>query len=162
MNNALRIFGLLIYIISLIITISCSSDRNNTDNTDDSINNRVDIKENKISKGILWSYDPENDTIVKQDLEVNLTIENVLNELNKIYTKADISLLKSSNDTIFVHVANVNFLKELGSTGNYAFLAEVVYNLTEVPEVNFVDLDFETIDHAMPGVYSRTTLENKL
>jgi hypothetical protein len=47
-------------------------------------------------------------------------------------------------------------LPKNGTHGASAYLAEVIYNLTEITGVDFVNFRFNEGEHAAPGTYSRT------
>ncbi len=87
----------------------------------------------------------------------SLTQENLISIINFTYPDIKIAFVKISGDTIFIKTINGNYLsKQMGSTGAETYLAEVVYNLTEIPNINFVHFGFKKGDHAGPGTYSRT------
>jgi len=81
---------------------------------------------------------------------------NVTNLGNATSGKIYLDFNKISHDTIYVKIKESTFLTEnIGTTGAMLYLAGVVYNLTELKKVKYVNLDFEEGDHASPGVYSR-------
>ena len=89
--------------------------------------------------------------------EDSLTPANLLQKLNKLYPEIPLRFIKISNDSIFVSINKSKYLtQQMGSTGAEAYLAEVTYNLTELKDINFVDMRFKEGDHASPGTYTRT------
>ncbi|MCP9753170.1 hypothetical protein [Ferruginibacter sp. HRS2-29] len=77
--------------------------------------------------------------------------------LNGLYPEVPFLLKKISNDTAYIRVTDSRYLsRQMGSSGPEAWMAEVVYNLTEVPDIRYVNIDFKVRDHGAPGTYSRT------
>jgi hypothetical protein len=74
-----------------------------------------------------------------------------------MYPEIPLTLNKISHDSIFIKINNSKYLsQQMGSSGPEAYFAEVTYNLTEIPGINFVDFNFKEGDHAAPATYSRT------
>lgn len=64
--------------------------------------------------------------------------------------------VKQAGDTIWINIPDATYLtQQSGSTGAYEHLGTIVYNLTEIPGIKWVKLDFDEGDHAAPGVYGR-------
>ncbi|MCA5005018.1 hypothetical protein [Sphingobacterium bovistauri] len=154
-------------ILSLLVStliFSCVGDRNSDNNVDDSSvdNEASSLDQPEDISLLLWNYDAKGDSMVKNDIPDDLTVNFVLDVLNKRYEKIDLNLVRTSADTVFVKLDDASYLGQLGSTGNYAFMAEVVYCLTEVPNINSVNFDFPESDHAAPGLYNRKNFDNKI
>ena len=82
--------------------------------------------------------------------------------LNTTYPELKLSIKNTSGDRLFLNLENGKYLTEqIGSTGAESYLGEVVYNLTEVAGIDFVNINFKQGDHAQPGTYSRTDFERK-
>ena len=59
-------------------------------------------------------------------------------------------------DTLQLKIANSDFLtNQMGSSGPDQYLAQAVINLTSVPGIKYVQIDFKEGSHASPGVWSR-------
>lgn len=87
----------------------------------------------------------------------SLTAPILIQKLNSLYHEIQLNYKKISGDTIFVVIHKSAYLTtQVGSTGAKGYLAEVIYNLTELKNVNYVDINFKKGDHAYPGTYSRT------
>jgi len=153
-----------VFISVFTLIFSCvgerSSDADSADTTNNSEITSLDQPED-ISL-LLWNYDAMGDSMVKNNIPDDLTVDFVMDVLNRRYEKLDLSLTRTSADTVFVKLGDVSYLEQLGSTGNYAFMAEVVYCLTEVSNVNLVNFDFPELDHASPGLYRREDFDNKI
>jgi hypothetical protein len=156
-----------IYFAALILTvfISCNtkqSDEKVTDKDSTVLNNLTDSGSLKTDAHYLWSADlaPKKGVIMKRLRPVvtdSLTPANILQLLNETYPEIPLRVTKLSNDTIFVKINNSNYLtQQMGSSGPEVYLADVTYNLTEIPGINFVAIVFKAGDHASPDIYSRT------
>ncbi len=142
---------------------SCMGDSESSSTSTDSIANTADavVDAPKVSS-VTWKYDAEADSMVQLAVPDSLSIDQVLADLNKQYQSMQLDLVKTSGDTVFVKMNDVTFLSQMGSSGNYGVLAEIVYSLTEVRPFQYVYLDFEELDHAAPGLYDRERFNNKL
>lgn len=89
--------------------------------------------------------------------EDSLTVPILIQKLNSLYPDIQLRYKKISGDTIFVAIDKSSYLtKQVGTTGAKGYLAEVTFNLTELKNINFVDIHFKEGDHAAPGTYTRT------
>lgn len=80
----------------------------------------------------------------------------LISALNESNSGISLNFKKISNDTIYVDIPEANYLADqVGSTGAYNYLATVVFNLTELNKIKFVNLSFKGGEHAVPGTYSR-------
>ncbi len=87
----------------------------------------------------------------------SLTAANIIQLQNDLYPEIQVRLDRLSNDTIFVNIPNSNYLtQQAGSSGPEGYFAELTYNLTELKDINYVDIRFKKGDHAEPGTFSRT------
>jgi len=160
-----RLFsGFAVFSLAAVVNfnLSCIGDNTSTEEeVQDSIADTPESKD-RVSKSILWTYDALADSMVQKEAPASLSLDVVLDTLNNRYSTANLQLQKHSGDTLFVKIADVSYLQQLGSSGNYGFMAEIVYSLTEIPDVNYVFLDFQEVDHATPGLYSRKDFDNKI
>lgn len=160
MKNNLKSNFVLCSISILMLMSSCAGEGSNNNESVDSTSN-IELSERN-ETAILWSYDAEADSMIRAQIPQDISIGMVLNEMNSRYPNLHIDSVKVSADTVFVRIDDASYLAQMGSTGNYAFLAEVVYGLTEVPNIKYVNFDFPITDHATPGVYDREYFNNKL
>ena len=116
---------------------------------------------------LLWKVELEKNTQIeklKKPAESKIqtmSTEEITNELNKEFDDIPLQLVKTSNDTAFVKITDSQkFTNRMGSTGAYNYMATVVYNLTEMKNIKFVNFDFTEGDHAVPGVFSREDFKN--
>lgn len=87
--------------------------------------------------------------------EANLNVDSLIRGLNKLYPNVLLEKVKTSGDTVYTKIRDSEYLSEsIGSSGPQFYFAEVVLNLTSVPNINFVKIDFEEGSHAVPGVWS--------
>ncbi|MBN8686641.1 MAG: hypothetical protein J0M10_06475 [Chitinophagales bacterium] len=83
-----------------------------------------------------------------------ITTESIVSYMSGVNFKPE--YVKTSGDTLYLRIADATYLtQQMGSSGAEAWLAELVYNCTEIPGIRFVNLDFEEGDHAQPGTYRR-------
>jgi hypothetical protein len=91
----------------------------------------------------------------------SLTASSVINFINSGNTNIRLDLVKTSNDTIYIKIADAEYLTQrMGSAGPTMYFAATVYNLTEISGIRFVNFDFEEGDHAQPGTYDRDSFKN--
>ncbi len=89
------------------------------------------------------------------------TASSVINFINSGNTNIRLDLVKTSNDTIYIKIADAEYLTQrMGSAGPTMYFAATVYNLTEISGIRFVNFDFEEGDHAQPGTYDRDSFKN--
>jgi hypothetical protein len=92
----------------------------------------------------------------------SLSVPAVISFLNKANPDIKLELVKSSNDTLFLKIADAEHLTQrMGSTGPTMYFAAAVYNLTEVPGVRYVNFDFPEGDHAEPGTFGRDNFKDE-
>ena len=86
----------------------------------------------------------------------------VIDFINKDNRNIRLELVKISNDTVYLKIADAAHLtQQMGSTGPTIYMAEVVYNLTAIPGISYVNFDFEEGDHAAPGTFNRESYKDK-
>lgn len=85
-----------------------------------------------------------------------LSPQQLVSALNTSYPDIQLEFKAISNDTIYLSIPNSQKLTdESGDTGAYNYLATIVYNLTELNNIKYVNLSFKAGNHALPGTYSR-------
>jgi len=158
-------------IVSVTLFISCNSSDTQTDSEEvvyDSVVDQPDAPENLDSNKTvtnipsLWKVEfkekNKSEKLEKPSDEnlKSLSPNELITALNQTYPDIHLDFKKVSHDTIYLEIPqSVRLTQQLGSTGAYNYLATTVYNLTELPNVKFVNLQFEQGDHATPGTYSR-------
>jgi len=91
-----------------------------------------------------------------------LSAAGVVTYLNTINSNVKLEFSKTSHDTIYINIPNATYLtQQMGSTGPTMYFASVVYNLTDIPGINYVTFDFDEGDHASPGTYSRNSFNDE-
>lgn len=145
--------------------IACNTkqpDKKMVDADTAALNTIADSNNLKADAHYLWSADlaPQSGVIMKRLRPVaadSLTQTNIIQMLNETYPEIPLRFTKSSNDTLFVKISNSTYLtQQMGSSGPEVYLADVTYNFTEIPGINYVSILFKAGDHASPGIYSRT------
>ena len=115
-----------------------------------------------INDKIFWSVQPnaENE---KRELKKPTTVaintfapQQLVDSINNIFPDMQLVFNKISHDTLYLRMPqSTRLTNNIGDTGAENYLATVVYNLTELPGIKYVNLFFTPGDHAEPGVYSR-------
>ena len=91
-----------------------------------------------------------------------LTAAAITDFLNKRYPNVQLKLIRTSGDTVYMSIPEANYLtQQMGSTGPQLYFADVVYNLTEVPGIRYVNFDFEEGDHASPATLNRENFKDE-
>ena len=91
-----------------------------------------------------------------------LSPEGVVTFLNNNFPHVQLVIVKTSGDTIFLKIPQSTWLtQQMGSSGPSVYFAEVVYNLTEISGIHYVNFDFEEGDHAQPGTFNRDSFKDK-
>jgi PBP1b-binding outer membrane lipoprotein LpoB len=100
----------------------------------------------------------QNIKMVPSDLvkTEDLNPDNVIGSLSSKYPESKIVFQKQQNDTVFISIPNATYLTQSnGSMGAKIFMAEVVYSLTQIQGIKFVNFSFIEGDHASPGTFLR-------
>ncbi|MCO5236937.1 MAG: hypothetical protein M9933_11775 [Chitinophagaceae bacterium] len=83
----------------------------------------------------------------------------IINGINSIYPSIRLAFSKLSGDTVYAHVDS-SFANDLGSFGVSEYISTVVLNLTMLPGINYVNLDFPVGSHAAPGVFAKSSYDD--
>ena len=131
-----------------------------TDSISDTVANPSEISKTEIY-GPIYTY---NDTlgipVKKNAVKDDLSPEELIGLINKHHGTGKINLtyVETSNDTIYVKIDDSAYLtQQMGTLGPHAYMATVTFTLTELPNVKYVNFNFEEGDHAAPGTYTRTS-----
>jgi hypothetical protein len=82
--------------------------------------------------------------------------------INNGYPDVKLQFTKISSDTIYVKIPKSTYLtQQMGTTGAEMYLANATYNLTELPNISYVNFDFIEGDHAEPGTFSKKDFEEE-
>jgi hypothetical protein len=121
-------------------------------------NNKTEPEVLPASEISLWKADLDSGSL-RMEKELAPDIDTITAETIIAYHSSPtikLEYIKSSGDTIFIRIPDANYLtQQMGSSGAEAYLAELVYDCTEIPGIRLVNLDFEEGDHAQPGTYKR-------
>jgi hypothetical protein len=150
---------LILIFVSLLIT-SCGNNKADQPATD---NDTATVTINYIWQATL------NDTSGKLEMKKvettnldSLSPASIVAFINTSDSSVHLDFIKTSNDTVYIKITDATFLTQrMGSTGSTMYLAGVVYNLTELPGIRFINFDFEEGDHAQPGTLSRDSFNDQ-
>ena len=111
----------------------------------------------------VWLVDFDKKTKTKNPKfkQAYLNVDTLINGLNQIHPNIILDKIKISGDTLFTEIKDSEYLGEqIGSYGAFAYIADVVINLTSVKNINFVKIDFEDGSHISPGTWSKKEYGN--
>lgn len=109
----------------------------------------------------LINFDKKTKTRNPEFKEEYLNVDTLINGLNQIYPNIILDKIKISGDTLFTEIKDSEYLGErIGSYGAFAYIADVVINLTSVQNINFVQIDFEDGSHISHGTWSKMDYSN--
>ncbi len=135
------------------------SDTKTLINKTDSLSLVQTNQERKDDNISIWIYDCMADTIiqVRKVKGDTLTYGKLISAINTKYQdRVKLDYLKISNDTIYVKIDNSEYLtQQMGTTGADEYMIAATFTLTEMPNIKYVNFDFELGDHASPGTYNR-------
>ena len=170
---------LVLFLISssvILFLLSCNSgDKKSNENDTTDVEIADTVHDNSISptddsilyvknKSLLWNID-EDSGYKLQKPKVSgidtMTVQHIISLLNNNYDSIYLDYIKTSHDTVYVHIPNSEMLTErIGSTGAQMYMASTTYSLTELKGIKYVNYYFNEGDHASPGVYSRNSFKN--
>jgi len=159
MKKVLIAFNFVLILLVSVFSLSCFDRTNKDGRPDDSIVYNVDSAIIVVDSSVkLWVYDAVGDSLIKKYIPENLSAEMVLKEINAKYCGGIcVDYVKASQDTVFLKIdESAQLTQRMGTTGAFTYMSELIYSLTEVPSINFVAIDFEEGDHAVPGIYQRS------
>ncbi|MBI3139028.1 MAG: hypothetical protein HYZ15_10615 [Sphingobacteriales bacterium] len=142
------------YLLGLgLILFACGSNKSEPAELPDAEINMWKIDQDSTGNLVMQkTIAPEMDT---------LTAENIISYLNNNNPSVKLDYVKTSGDTLFLKIADANYLtQQMGSSGSTVYMAEVVYNFTELPGIRLVSFDFQEGDHAQPGIYTRESFKD--
>lgn len=159
----------------ILFLLSCNSGAeksNESDSTDEIADtvydNSISAADDSIlyvkNKSLLWNIDEDSGYKLQKPKVTGIdtmTVQHIISLLNNNYDSIHLDYIKTSHDTVYVHIPNSEMLTErIGSTGAQMYMASTTYSLTELKGIKYVNYDFEEGDHASPGVYNRETFKN--
>lgn len=151
----MKIFACLI--VTVLLIAACN---NNKTDTAETIIDSATV----VDKSFTWQAGLNDSTgalemkkTILQGLD-NSTVAAILNPVNQLYPEIKVDYIKTVADTVFLKIDDADFLtQQMGSAGASVYLAGLVYNITELPGIQYVNINFEEGDHAQPGTFTRKT-----
>ncbi|HEX2682617.1 MAG TPA: hypothetical protein VHL77_01715, partial [Ferruginibacter sp.] len=160
-----------LYVLVGILLVACNEKRSGeneavTDSTYTVIN-RIDTGNLVTDPHYFWEAradDESSRTLLRKSRPLDkdsLTAPVLVSMINERYQGIELQLVKISGDTIFTRIKNATLLtNQMGSSGADIYLTEACFNLTELPGIHYVHIDFKEGEHASPGTYSRIDFVN--
>lgn len=157
---------ILLLCTSLVFFASCHGNDAETEKSTSSTHNIAPLRDSsRISAADTHFYweadlDPKEGLVMRRATPIvrdSLNLRLIVARLNGLYPEIPFKVQHVSNDTVFLHVTDSRYLsQQMGSSGPEAWMGEVVYNLTELETILYVNINFKVRDHGAPGTYSRT------
>ncbi len=116
---------------------------------------------NPESKLFVWKASPDYTKEYNRDFKQEiLQADSLIKGINEMNEKVLLEMVKMSGDTIYTEIKDSEYLgNQMGSTGAEIYVADVVINLTELPGVNFVNIQLKEGNHVQPGTWSKKNFE---
>lgn len=109
-----------------------------------------------VDSNLLWTVDITSKTLKKPKSSMTPVLGTVINSLNAQYPEIQLVNPVMGHDTLIMKIPNSDYLtNQIGSSGAAQYLAQAIINLTSVPGIKYVKLNFEMGSHASPGVWTR-------
>jgi len=129
--------------------------------------NKTEEPEIPVQEVYMWQAGMNDSTgllemtkVMSSDID-SVSVPSVLSYFNTTNNNIKLDLVKISGDTIYLQITDAAYLtQQMGSAGPTTYIAGLVYNLTEIPGISYVNLDFEEGDHAQPGTYNRENFKD--
>jgi hypothetical protein len=162
-------------IVILFFLFSCGTNSAKTDEeAKDTVNQKVladtsartssdDTGNNLRPTPLVWFVDFDKKTKAKNPnfRQEYLNVDSLISGLNQVHSNIILDKIKVSGDTLFTEIKDSEYLGErIGSYGAFAYIADVVINLTSVKNINFVKIDFEDGSHISQGTWSKKEYSN--
>ncbi|RZF61962.1 hypothetical protein EWE74_03865 [Sphingobacterium corticibacterium] len=115
-----------------------------------------------------WEYQYDTVTLDFKPVKVrevpadSLTAEGIETMINHTWPNVQVRYIETFGDTVYLEIPESTVLtQQMGTAGAEQFMVSTTYSFTELPDVRYVAFGFEEGDHAVPGVYSRNSWDNK-
>lgn len=142
-----------------VIFFSCSAPDQPANSTDSTGITEAETIIEQPDTVLFWTVNIEKKEkvrVYKDTAGINDPVS-IINGINTIYPDIRLEFVKLSGDTVYTHIDSASaFSDDVGSFGAAEYIAGVVINLTTLPDINYVNLDFPVGSHATPGVYSKS------
>jgi len=116
---------------------------------------------NMESKLFVWKASPDYTREYNKDFKQDiLNADSLIKGINEMNEKVLLEQKKISGDTIYTEIKDSEYLgNQMGSTGAEIYVADVVLNLTELPGIKYVNIQFKEGSHMQPGTWSKKNFE---
>ena len=146
-----------LYILSITLLFSCNANKEETVTQNSAtIDSTVAATGTPETPVLIWRATPEYEKVKTAGSGDTLPLDSLIKGLNDNYPNVKLEKLKQSHDTLYTLIKDSEYLTQrMGSTGAEIYVADVILNLTTVPGVQYVNIEFEEGDHAGPGTWSK-------
>ena len=154
-----------LFFLSAALLISCGTNKTDTPVSD---NDSDDSAEFVSRVNYSWQASLNDSTGKMEMIKIPSDVagpflpENIIASINQRNPEIQLEFIKTSSDTVYTKIPNATYLtQQMGSAGPGLYFSSVVYSLTEVPHLHYVNIDFKEGDHAEPGTFSRDDFKNQ-
>lgn len=157
----------LLFVLTLFLFLACNHEAKHTTTTDSTKNstqakdsNTIAVEQQPDDKQqfYIWEVDAAKKTKTRNlaFLPQYNNVDTLLIALNERYPQVRLEKTHIGHDTLYTEIKNADYLTEqMGSAGSEQYIAQAVINLTSVPGINFLRIDFAEGNHASPDVWSK-------
>lgn len=167
MKTKILIWGLFLLLISCNTTPRDKSASEETN--EDTVAVQPESSGSNDPSGVIWkhSFNRQKETFEMIQMRPvdndTLTGEALEKIINNAWPKVQINYTGISNDTAYLSIPDSEALtQQMGSAGAESFMISTTWSFTELKGIRYVAFDFTYGDHAMPGVYDRTSWKQNL
>ena len=149
------------YFILFAFLLSCNSAE--TDTTIEEVESTDSSVTYAPEKLYIWSVDSDSMIKIKNPVlkPEYYNVDTIIKGLNFQYPEIQLKKIKQGNDTLYLAIDDAEYLTQrMGSTGPVFYMANVYFNFTSIPGVNYVNVDFKEGDHAVPGILTAEDYKN--
>ena len=156
---------LFFFFLSTTLLFSCGSNNSDAPVGDEAVSDSMSF-----SSPVNYSWQASlNDstgriemTRIQSDVAGPFLPENIIASINQRNPEVQLEYIRTSSDTVYAKIPDATYLtQQMGSAGPGLYFSAVVYSLTEVPHIHYVNIDFKEGDHAEPGTFSRNDFKNQ-
>lgn len=110
-----------------------------------------------IDSALLWIVNADAKTMKRPASQSTPAMSVIINSLNAQYPGIRLTDPVMNHDTLSLKIPDSDYLtNQIGSSGAAQYIAQAIINLTSLPGVKYVKIDFKMGSHASPGVWSRS------
>jgi hypothetical protein len=148
--------NILLLLLSTLV-FSCSPKKEDSEDEMEVIDSAItELVPEPDTELYVWRANSENQKLKNPKAGASFPVDSLIKGLNRYYPDIQLEKIRQGADTLYTAIKDSEFLTQrMGSTGAEVYIADVILNLTTVPGINYVSVDFAEGDHAQPGTWSK-------